>query len=47
MRQPATDIGSMLIEELAPMIVSGSADARERLVTPSLIVRDSTGPAGG
>lgn len=45
MRQPAEDVGAMLVDELVPMLETRSPAKSERLVTPSLVVRGSTGPA--
>ena len=44
MRQPASEVGTMLIDELVPLLRAGAPARRERAVVPSLVVRESTGP---
>ncbi len=41
----AVDVGVMLVDELLELADSSSNSGRERLVTPRLMVRESTGPA--
>ncbi len=45
MRQSAAEVGAALIEELRPLIDLRSAKHAERQITPSLVIRESTGPA--
>lgn len=45
LHQSATEVGGLLIEELVPLIESNSNTNSERLIEPSLVVRNSTGPA--
>lgn len=44
LRQPAAEVGSSLIQELLAAIDSGGVAHQSRWVTPSLVVRASSGP---
>ncbi len=45
LHQPATEVGALLIQELMPLIESRSNKNSERLTEPTLVIRNSTGPA--
>lgn len=47
MRLSAAEVGQLLIDELHPLIEARRSSSRQRLVTPELVVRGSTGPARG
>ena len=47
MHQSAFEIGTLLVEELRAQIESEKPVWSERLITPTLLVRESTGPSRG
>lgn len=43
-RQSASDVGAMLVQELLTAIEAGAVSHRQRLVNPSLVIRSTSGP---
>lgn len=43
--QSATEVGTLLVQELLPAISAGTISHRQRWVKPTLVIRDSTGAA--